>query len=285
MHARELIELAAIVATQGPLLIRSGQHLSESGIEQYWAASKCRLDRWSRALKSFTQRAGTGGPLRREARWLAVEGVFEEILTGEVLTRVWAAVVCAYDRARGEQNAEPVARSVLIGHLEARHRVLTLLVSEPSIAAEQAVKLNHLRRRCERWTDMLVGYLASLDDVSEFAIDPERAKDFADDMRHQMKQRGGRHAWPLVQASLRAAFQQPLAPESPNADLNAQIATAVLACFPAEIFDSVGSLRSLWLWRISNTARDAQGMLDELLDVAPAGHGAGGHTSARVRRF
>jgi len=68
-----------------------------------------------------------------------------------------------------------VARSVLAGHLEARHRVLTLLVQGPGVATEAAVKLNHLVRRVERWADLLLGYLGNLGAVGEFAVDPDRA--------------------------------------------------------------------------------------------------------------
>jgi hypothetical protein len=223
------------------------------------------LDRWGRSLKSLGEEVSQADPQQRQARWPVVRGVLEEILTGEVLTRVWTAVLCACDREHGSRQAEPVARSVLIGHLEARHRVLTLLVRGRGIDAEQGVKLNHLRRRSERWTDLLVGYLSGLHDVSEFAIDPARARDFAEDLRYQGDLPGGRHAWPLVLASVRSAFRQGLSPTSPNADLNTRIAAAILSCFPPELFDSTGILRSLWLLRLTSVAQDAAGMIEDLL--------------------
>ena len=51
-----------------------------------------------------------------------LRGVLEEILVSEVLTRVWTAVLCAHDACRGAEEAGPAARSVLLGHIEARHR-------------------------------------------------------------------------------------------------------------------------------------------------------------------
>ena len=103
--------------------------------------------------------------------------------------------------------------------------------------------------------------------VSEFAFDPRRASDFAEDWRHRSGLQGSRHAWPLVLASLRAAFRPVLSPESPNAELNARIAASILACFPAELFDSTGLLRSLWLMRLTNIAEDTQGMIEELFKL------------------
>ncbi len=183
----------------------------------------------------------------RGAQWPGVRGVLEEILSGEVLTRVWTAVLCLHDRQHGGTEFESLARSIMIGHMEARHRVLLLLVRGPGIDAEGAVKLNHLRRRSERWTDLLVGRLARFGDVAEFAVDADRAVEFSRDLEFQTDQEGGRQAWRLLQASLRAAFQCGLAPVSPNADLNAQIASAILACFPADLFDSTAcSARSGW---------------------------------------
>jgi hypothetical protein len=264
MHARELVELASILSAQGPMLIRTTQ-LSSHGVQQYWVASKCRFDRWARNLKSFAADASQADISAVRVQWPFVRSVLEEIVTGEVLTRVWTAVLCLYDRQHGGKELESLARSIMIGHLEARHRVLMLLVRGPGVDAEGAVKLNQLRRRTERWTDLLVGHLAHYGDVAEFAIDPNRAVEFSQDLTFQANQAGGRQAWPLLQASLRAAFQRGMATVSPNEDLNAQVASAILSCFPADVFDSTGLFRSLWLHRISNVTSDVEGMIDALV--------------------
>ena len=150
------------------------------------------------------------------------------------------------------------------------------------------MKLNHLRRRAERWTDLLVGYLAGLDDVS--------------DMRHRPRSGQGLRAGPAVPVRpagratglaagaglARAAFRQGLAPVSPNADLNARIASSILSCFPAELFDSTGLFRSLWLMRLYNVTSDVQGMIEDLLSVEqPAGLGGSSRSqpSSDRRRF
>ena len=266
MHARELVELAGIVSAHGPVLIRSGQPIPAVSIEQYWTTSKVRLERWIWRLKSFVD--GADADARQQRRqWSETRGVLEEILTGEMLTRVWSAVLGACDRQRGDDETLPVARSVLIGHMEARHRVLTLMLRGPGIDAEAVLKLNHLRRRVERWTDLLVGHLARSYDVSELAFDPERAREFAKDFQYRSTLQGGRHAWPLALASLRTAFCEGLSEESPNAELNARLAASILACFPAELFDSTGLLRSLWLMRLTTAAEDTQGMIGDLLSL------------------
>jgi len=286
MHARELVDLAALLSAHGPVFIRSGLPIPERSIEDYWVASKSRLDRWGRSLKQITDQAFQQGSLSTVAQATLVRGVVEEVLTGEVLTRVWAAVACAHDRKLGADVAEPIARGVLLGHLEARHRILTLLLQGSAVSSELAVKLNRLRRHTERWTDMFVGYLTGLEDVAEFAVDPERARDFAEDLRYQSKMPGGRHAWPLIQASLRAAFDKGLTATSPNGDLNSRIAQSILACFQPELFDGTGRFRTLWLDRLTNTADDAQGMLEELTAAYESPERAQPVVGAtRLRRF
>ncbi|MGD0383517.1 MAG: hypothetical protein ABSA77_08360 [Thermoguttaceae bacterium] len=263
MHTRELVELSAIISAHGPVLVRGAERLSAAGMEEYWTASKIRLDRWGFCLREFIAKAADAK--WHKTQWHQVRGTLEEIITGEILTRVWTAVVCAHDRQHGGEDAGPIARSVLLGHTDARHRVLTLLVGGPGVDAEDAMKLNLLRRRSERWTDMLIGYLAGLHDCCQFAVDQRRAMDFSQDLHYQCRQPGGRHAWPLVLASIKAAFQQGMAQQSPNADLNGRIASSILSCFQPELFDSTGLFCSMWLMRLANAANDAQGMIDELL--------------------
>jgi hypothetical protein len=271
MHARELVELAGLVAAHGPALIESDRRIPAGGIEQYWTSSKVRLDRWARCLKDFgggekgvrsNLCEAPSGPFRQigpDPFFVRVRGTLEEILTGEVLTRVWTAVLCAHDRRRLDGDAEAVARSVIIGHIEARHRALTLLTRGQGMDAETVAGLNRLRRRAERWSDLLVGYLAGEYEVGEFAVDPGRARDFADDLPILSP-------WPLALASLRAAFRRGLNAESPNADLNARIAASILACFPPEVFDSTGLFSSLRLMRLTSVTEDVQGMIEELLE-------------------
>ena len=271
MHARDLLELAALLASHGPLLVEHSAALPEESLQQYWNASQCRLDRWGRRLKQ----------IQRQTHDPDLAGVLEEILTGEVLTRVWTAVVAGHDRRHRSDQAEPIARSVLMGHLEARWRVLSLLTSTSQISVPEAMRLDRLRNRAERWADLLLGYLSGVCNAREFAVDPARVEDFAQDLRSPAGLRGGRQAWNLVQASLRAAFGQGLARSSPNADLNAQIAASILSCFPPELFHGTGLLCSLWTLRVYQTANDAEGMIDQLLALDDSTRPVGEDRSSR----
>jgi hypothetical protein len=261
MHAGELVQLAALVATHGPCLLHGGGQLSGIGLQRYWTASKCRLDRWSRALAEYSSTAPSELP---RYRWKAIRPVVEEILLSEVLVRVWTAVLVAHDRYSGQTEAEPIARSVLTGQMEARHRALKLLMHAPGVRIADAVELNRLRRKSERWTDLLLARLAQNCTIEELAIDPERAVAFANDLQHESDQGQGEISWPILLSSLQASFEVKPRGKSPNCDLNERIAASILACFPPGLFDSTGQFRSLLMARIRYVAEDAQCLLDEL---------------------
>lgn len=274
MQARELIELAAIVSAHGPALVHSLSQLSATALEQYWTASKCRIDRWHRSIKAFIDRQGSAAPPMRSMPRGNIRGVLEEVLTGEILTRVWTAVLCSFDRLHAADQAEPIARSVLIGHLEARRRVLMLLAGGTVFSAEEALQLDHLRRKSERWIDFLLGALCGICQVSEFAVDPARANDFAATFRQRRSSSSPEMQWAVLLGSLRSAFGQTASVVSPNADLNQQIAASILACFPAELLDSTGLFRYLWLQRLCNVANDTQLLVEQLLALDGVGRSA-----------
>jgi hypothetical protein len=270
MHVRELVELGALVAAHGSVFINRPSVLTDRHMEQYWVASRCRYDRWTRVLATWSRssRQATG------AHWTSVRPVIEEILVSELLTRTWAAVAFTHDRTRHVNALSPIVRSVMTGHIEARNRALSVMVHGHGFDVDEGIALNRLRRQTERWTDMMLGYLLREHDVSEFAFSVERARDFASDLRYEDVQGPGDHAWQLTLTGLRSAFENGLSPVSPNADLHQQIAGSILACFHSDMYESSGALKSLWLLRIDQIADNTQGMVNDLLalDEVPATH-------------
>jgi hypothetical protein len=269
MHARDLVELAALVAVHSPVLVHGSGRVPQSAIEDYWIASRCRLDRWTRLLRRLAD-AGTQLPIPAPLHWVRVQPVLEEILASELLTRLWTAACIAYDRCRDEEELAPIARNVFHGHLEARRRLLQLLADGRAIELAHAVLLNKLRLQVERWTDMLLAHLARDVDVTEFAFEPDRATEFADDLSHEAVAVERRFTCQLILSSLRAAFQTSLADHSPNLDLNRRLGAAILGCFREKLFDTTNLVKPLWVERLSATADDAQGMIDELVRIDDA---------------
>ena len=272
MQGSDLVELAALISGETPTLLREGGRFSSAGRDAYWTAAKCRLDRWSRDLRDLTQTSTATQPASRTTDNRHACGLLEEVLASEVLTRIWAALLAGYDLHRSGEDTSVFGRSILTAHLEARNRVLKLLVNGPELRVQDVLSLNRLRHRADRWTDLLIGHLSTHDDLSEFAQTPARARDFAAELSQPQALANGRPAWLLMLASLRASFQSCLTAESPNPDSNAQIAAAILACFESDIFDSTGLFPSLWMTRLASATVDAQVRITNLFaeDSRPA---------------
>ena len=125
------------MALNGPLLVLGSGSPSPVHLEQYWATSRCRSESWSRALHCAATLAGRS-PRDKSDRWVEIRGALDEIFTSEMLTRVWTAVLVARARRQGDEALEPIARSVLGAHLEARRRALAVLLDRDGFSTAQA---------------------------------------------------------------------------------------------------------------------------------------------------
>lgn len=258
MHAADLVDLAGFVSTHAGLLTNQHSKWAVIAAERYWAASKCRLDRWGRSLKLFSEDLKTQHEVYTP--WPAIELVANEILTSEMLTRVWAAVACIHDAKFQDDVFESVARSVLVGHMEARHRVLKLIVIGNKARRPEAAKLNLRRMKIERWTDLLLGNLNhSL--AMQFGFDAERVDEFA---REKVDYADATESasWHLMLQSSHKSFLAYRNTPAINGDLNEEVFAAVMSCFPAEVFDSSGEYHSLWLLRMSCMADETEKLLE-----------------------
>lgn len=266
MRCAELIELSALIAVNAQSFLQGRDRMSESSVSQYWSVSRGRFDRWAKALRTDLNRLQSRVE-KTPVVWRHARPVLEEILTGEMLTRIWTAVACQHDRRCGSSCVSPVVQSVFLGHLEARNRALNFMFHAQEYDANAVSDINRVRNRSERWTDMLLAYLTPLCDVAKVAFERKRVVDFAEDVRDLFHRANAAQSWELLRVALKNSFADCLAPVAPNGDLNSQIATSILAGFRPETFDSTGCLGSLWMERLEYTTADAEALIEELLAV------------------
>lgn len=234
MNCYDLVQFACQLALSGERLLESPTDFTRSGVEQYWSASKCRLDRWGRELKAAV---GWAPSFLLEADSTPLRATMVEVLASEVLTRVWTDLCVQHDRARGASETEPIARSVLIAHLEARHRVLNLLVHRPGTIDPTAGDLNELRRQCERCTDLLLAYQQC--DNQEGTGNSMSSVGW----RQQLGLGGdcrSRARWRLIVELLPWGFDGQQLWHSANPDLNSAVVAGILSCFSPALFDGAG---------------------------------------------
>ena len=286
MQARELVELAAVLAARGPMAIRRGSRISAAAMNEYAAAAIRRQRRWTRWLRQL--RSATA-PVKEARAWL------EEILVSEALARVWGAIAHADAQLAGQASGvKSPANRVVRRHTVARFRVMRMLAGCcDGLGDQDAADLDRLRRSMARWIDLLVAHVqqglkagvgeekeersslkAGLQqvelqrfDICEFAVEPQRAREFADDLRHQHAAGLSRPSLAVAVASLRTALSQQLQCASPNGALNHAVATSVVTCFASEMFDATGPHHALWATRLAHRADDAERLIEELISA------------------
>ena len=283
MQVGDLVQLAAFVAAQGSILHRATRQISTEAMSQYWIASKCRLDRWGRVLHEYRAGKLAASTASQRNEFGRLQSTCAEILASEMLTRVWSCLAISVSAEQGSGETRAIVGSVLSGHIEASNRVLAMLSLSEHLGQFPAADLNRLRRLTERWTDLLLGRLGKEFNFAAVAHDPARAQDFAEDFEVPSAAGPRMTAWSLLGASLQAAFGPKLQFKTNNADLNERIAASILACFPADLFDSLGVYHSLWLTRLANVATDAQLVVDQFLAEEEMGLPA--DSSKGARRF
>jgi len=246
MHCIALAELASLLAHQAPAIFRLRPAIPADSLTRYWIQSRHRLDQWHHGLAGYTSLENAGRPLAMQAWWDDHAPMLEEIIVSESLTRVFAAIGFGIDLARNQREVEPVTHSVYLSHLEARNRVLQLLLFGRGGSVMQAMSLNRLRRASERWTDRLLAPIVSIHaNASCYAVDPQRAIAYSNEWtedNHTETQ--AMFAW-LSQAAMRATLAARTGTLAALPIANREVSQSIIACLQHECFDSLGLLKSL----------------------------------------
>ena len=158
---------------------------------------------------------------------------------------------------------------MLASHLEVRTRALVLLVHSPLLVPKKRCCSTACVAAANAGPICSWAISTRNTTISHLGFDSARVEEFSSDLGCRPRFGPRRKAWNLTLAALKLAFQHGLADQSPNPDANHEIAASILACFPADAFESTGILRALWLVRLSRTTDDAQGLIADLLDTSP----------------
>jgi len=266
MHAVELVDLASVLAIHGPSLLYRREMIPAAALHGYWTSSRSRFDGWHLQLSNCRHLIDAQAFDGIGKWWEEHSPLLEEILVSEVLSRIYAALGASLDHARDNEEISPITHSVFITHLEARSRALRLIIDCRVTNLEAAVRMNQLRSRMERWSDCLLAQL--------FAAEPQRGFRYAMELRRYQHLANEIHELPPGEArqaaawSVAAGIGQELRyrcrAAAPSREHNQGIGDAVLMCLRPDLFDSLGTCKSLWLHRLEHSADRAAKVLDEL---------------------
>lgn len=266
MHVAHLADLAAVLAHHGPAMLARRAPIPPEAITAYWTASRNRLDLWHQVMTRFNRVKASGDYFRMRCWWTEHMSVLEEILASELLTRVIAALGDSVDRRAGTDECSPITQAIHLSHLEARNRVQWAILDRRGCSVTDAVRLNRLRRVTERWIDALIGGLAAHDhELLHYGMDATRTQSHAQSARESCTPPArDTVAW-LTRAAMTEGFRQHLSARVSLPQANRAVADSVLLMIRADMFDSVGVLKSLWMHRIENNANQTDQMIEEFL--------------------
>jgi len=235
------------------LLIESRAGISDACLHNYWKCSRGRLIDWLHALDELEgQAALTGDEAEHLELWNSAVPLLSEIFVSDLLARVWATVLSAADLHRGQERAAPIVRHTFKGQVEARHRASQLILSGLKVPVTELARIDRLRRKCERWSDLLIGHLVLNYQLDEFAFESHRSLEFGQSQVREILRATDEPAWEFVIAGIRLSFQDE-SQIAPSDAWNRGIVRAVLSSFPADCFEESGTFRSIRRVRIERS--------------------------------
>lgn len=201
----QLVRLAWRVANVPPDALLRTDVLSDAPLLELWSATRMLCHSW---LARLTRVADPDFPASGRMGLDQFRELASEVLVGDMLIRVYCTVLACGEAQRSRMTAPGASAAVrpvldrAFDHVDhARRRILEALVS----AGEPAAEVDRLRRRCERWTDSLIGRWIVQFGISAYAHDARRAWDFGEDASGDEEPRRV-----LLLHSYHAAFNDPL---------------------------------------------------------------------------
>ena len=235
VNQRDLVEAAAIIARHADLIVHSDHPLESALIEEYWVACRRRWKSWSdreMASESFAASAQLA----------------EEIMVSEMPSRVWTAVYYVHCLNHRNPDGLRLVRQALQWHVEARQATLQGLIdSYNRTELSGLLRLDRVRRRVERWTDLLIGSITHHGVALNLAFDPDRCRNNSESMQDHPTADA---VWPLTVAGLTRSFSTSPKFTDDSARTHDAVLKSQLAAFPPGAFRNDGRPLSAPLNRV-----------------------------------
>lgn len=173
-QVRRVVELTADLAETALPWIESSAAIDDSLLFDLWNEGRQLTTDWQRRLDLVSPSARSIA-LEQD---LLLTTLAHEVLAMEIPTRIVVTVAAAIDRRRERPEYRPILEHVLFGFQHVRHQILTRILD----SGERYAALDRFRRRCERWTDLLLGPCVVKYGMAAFAHDARRSWEFGEDL-------------------------------------------------------------------------------------------------------
>lgn len=243
MVLRDFTDLAALMIRHAPHVIENDAADPTRMAEAFWVYSRRRKTRWFQDCETTNASPDL---------WA---GLAEEFFVSDVLARSWAGIVLATAERHRCLRARGLVVQALGWQLEIRNRLLKELDVRWEESNGRAALLDILRRRTERWADLLLSPLIPRYRVDDACFSVERAFDSSATYEQTRWRPGYEGLWTLTAAALRASMPtHPVAPSRVKS--YSDFIDGILSAVPATAFGSDGTIRSERLRRLFQTTRE-----------------------------
>lgn len=240
LDLRDVAEFSAVCAVHGSHVVAAAQPVRDSWVDQYADGCRRRAELWHDAHQKAAP-PSEDESVHEDSDPMAVVLLAEEILVTEVLTRTWTGVLAELARKASQPAVESAAWRGYMLHLQARQSVLADLLYRTVPPVGVMLRINRLRRRLEKWSDMFVSQVAGEHVANELAFEAHRVAEFRDE---QMSWRSGHRSKELLVASVRQAVPSSTQVASEHADVHRELMALKVSLFPADAFSGTGLLKS-----------------------------------------
>lgn len=194
MNLRQTAELAGHLAAEADTIDDISRLRIARSVGRYRDCCRRRLDIWTDQIVPSAK-----------CDVEQIRPIIAEVFVTEMLTSVWSGVFHAFGHRTDDAEIAAAAHEAFQLHQSARHRAMTWMLQQSDESPRAISEIDVMRRKCERWTDVLLGITTAPVDWHRYAHEPERARDFSEEhlgkeasVRNQMLYRSLRTAYSTV---------------------------------------------------------------------------------------
>lgn len=244
MNLRDFADLAALLARHSLHIVESEHCAGGDLSEEFWVHARRLKREWQDQLDAAVEMKDDWGALA------------EEFLVADLLTRVWGATLLVLAERQKDVRARGLVIQALGWNLEVRNDLLKTMTHRWEEWGARVPAIDLLRRRLERWTDVLISPLVARGRVEPACFSPERAVEAGPTYDEGRYHAGATGLWSLTGAALRVNVPDRTLSDSSRRVLHEEQLERILAAFPATAFLADGTVRSERFRRIFHTVRE-----------------------------
>lgn len=172
-----LADLAWLGGLAGQTLGAGPLNCRGAVVKSMWQHSRRCLQTWTARLSELSAGVESASSNLSEQVEREFVPLANEFFVVELGVRVWSALLAGEDDDARDADVRIVLGNNFRRWTQVRTQILSLMLSAPPSCHASLSVVDQLRRRCERWSDLLICQMGASEWAVPLLFDPERADD------------------------------------------------------------------------------------------------------------